>query len=59
MNITAINTSVQISDSMLSILLNIYSEMELLDRMVIVWFVFFFFFFEELLYHLAQCRGVF
>lgn len=58
MNITAINTSVQISDSMLSILLNIYSEMELLDRMVIVWFVFFFFF-EELLYHLAQCRGVF
>ena len=37
-NNTAINTSVQISDTMLSILLNIYSEIELLDRMVIVCF---------------------
>ena len=41
MNNTAIK-SVQISDTMLSILLNIYSEMELLDRMVIVRFCFFF-----------------
>ena len=41
-NNTAINTSVQISDTMLSILLNIYSEIELLDRMVIVCFGVFF-----------------
>ena len=54
-NNTAIK-SVQISDTMLSILLNIYSEMELLDHMVIVCFCFFF---QELLSHLAQCRGVY
>ena len=42
---------------MLSVLLNTYPEMELLDHVVIVWF--FSFFFEELLYHLAQWRGVY